>query len=205
MYLKYGKEAVFMSTDLGLIDVLGADAVGQPGQRRFRLFVRGVRGSAIMWMEKEQLNTLSLALDGLLAEFSEGKILRTEVQVGPRPAPVTMPSDFPRNPDHDFQVARLGLNYDEARALFLLVVVPLEIIMERGQEPQAWIREDAAVSFLFTQHQAQALTNTITILVTSGRPVCPLCGTPLDGGPHVCEKQNGHHEILQVEEDGEEE
>lgn len=194
-----------MSTDLGRIDVLGAEAVGQPGQRRFRLFVRGVRGSAIMWMEKEQLNTLSLALDQLLAEFSEGKILRTEAQLGPRTAPVTMPGDFPRNPDHDFQVARLGLNYNEARALFLLVAVPLEIIIERGKEPQAWIREEEAVSFLFTQRQAQALTSTITTIVASGRPVCPLCGTPLDGGPHVCEKQNGHHEILQVEEDDKEE
>jgi len=35
--------------------------------------------------------------------------------------------------------------------------------------------------------------------------VCPLCGAPLDGGPHACVKQNGHHEIVQLVEDDEEE
>ena len=40
-----------MSVELGSVRVLGADAVGQPGQRRFRLFVQTARGSAIMWMQ----------------------------------------------------------------------------------------------------------------------------------------------------------
>ena len=52
-----------MGIELGPVWLLGADAVGQPGQRRFRLFVQSARGSAILWMEKEQLNSLSLSLD----------------------------------------------------------------------------------------------------------------------------------------------
>jgi hypothetical protein len=39
----------------------------------------------------------------------------------------------------------------------------------------------------------------------AGRPVCPLCHEPLDEGPHACEKQNGHHQIIQIMEDEEEE
>ena len=39
-----------MSIELGRVDVLGADAIGQPGQRRFCLFARSWRGSALMWM-----------------------------------------------------------------------------------------------------------------------------------------------------------
>jgi len=35
--------------------------------------------------------------------------------------------------------------------------------------------------------------------------VCPLCQTPLDGGPHACVKQNGHHEIVQIVEAEDEE
>ena len=77
--------------------------------------------------------------------------------------------------------------------------------MERGQEPRAIIREDEAISIFFTLEQAQALTSSITLLVSSGRPVCPLCHTPLDGGPHACVKQNGHREVVQVLEEGEEE
>ena len=59
----------------------------------------------------------------------------------------------------------------------------IEILLERGQEPRAIIREDEAISIFFTLEQAQALTSAITLLVSSGRPVCPLCHTPLDGGP----------------------
>ena len=52
-----------MSKDLGHLNAFGAEAIGQPGQRRFRLFARSKRGAAFFWMEKEQLNHLSLIID----------------------------------------------------------------------------------------------------------------------------------------------
>ena len=192
-----------MSIDLGQVDVLGAEAVGQPGQRRFRLFVRSRRGSAIMWMEKEQLNGLSLALDRFLAQLTEGQVLRTEAQAGQPPTAEGMPVNFPSTPDYEFQVAQIKIGYEEVGGLFLLSVVPLDIVMGPGQEPEAVIDEDAAVLFFFSQQQAQQLTTAISVIVSAGRPVCPLCGTPLDGGPHACVKQNGHHKIVLVEEDDE--
>lgn len=186
-----------MSTDLGPVEVLGAEAIGQPGQRRFRLFARSRRGSAIMRMEKEQVHQLSIIIDQFLAQLTQGQILRTEAQAGGlQKTRTSMPVNFPRSPDHDFQVAELRLNYEEERAMFLLVAIPLEIIMEPGEEPVAQIHEEDAVSFLFTQQQAQELTSTIAVIVPAGRPVCPLCGIPLDGNPHACTRQNGHHEIL---------
>jgi len=82
----------------------------------------------------------------------------------------------------------------------------VEIVLEVGvEEPTVLIREDDAISFLFTQTQAQQLASAIAALMSAGRPVCPLCGAPLDGGPHACVKQNGHHEIVQLVEDDEEE
>ena len=56
-----------MSKNLGLVRVIGADAVGQPGQRRFRIFAQSTQDSLIMWIEKQDLNSLSLALDNFLA------------------------------------------------------------------------------------------------------------------------------------------
>ncbi|GAC1385566.1 MAG: hypothetical protein NVSMB33_14730 [Ktedonobacteraceae bacterium] len=196
-----------MSIELGHVEVLGADAVGQAGQRRFCLFTRSRSGSALMWMEKEQLNRLSLTLDQALAQLTEGQVLRTEAQAGSRPAPTSLPANFPRTPEYDFRAAQMGLTYDERNRMFAFTVAPVEILMDKEQEePQALVHEEDAVSFLFTQKQAQALSSTITILVSGGRPVCPLCHTPLDGGPHACVKQNGHHEIVQIvaEEDEEE-
>lgn len=194
-----------MSTDLGLANVLGAEAIGQPGQRRFRVFALAGRRSALLWMEKEQLNDLSIALDRVLAQITEGGVLRTVAQAGPRPEPTGLPANFPGKPSFEFQVGQIRIGYDEGRDLLALIAAPIEILLERGQEPQAIIREDEAISFLFTLEQAHELTSAITTLVSSGRPVCPLCHTPLDDGPHACVKQNGHREVVQVLEEGEEE
>ncbi|HET8845544.1 MAG TPA: DUF3090 family protein, partial [Ktedonobacteraceae bacterium] len=72
-------------------------------------------------------------------------------------------------------------------------------------EPQIDMHSDDALSLLFSVAQAQQLTRRITNLVSKGRPVCPLCHTPLDGGPHACVKQNGHREILRELEDEDDE
>jgi len=183
------------------VEKVGAEAIGQPGQRRFRLFavVRDI--SIALWMEKEQLNNLSIALDRILAQLTEGRILRTEAQASAQPPPEGAPANFPAKPNYEFQVGQLRISYDERRNLLVLISVPLEIVMEPGQEPQVILREEDSLSFRFTLQQAQHLSSSITILVSSGRPVCPLCGTPLDDGPHACAKQNGHRELVQVLED----
>jgi uncharacterized repeat protein (TIGR03847 family) len=188
-----------MSIELGPVWLLGADAVGRPGQRRFRLFVQSARGSAILWMEKEQLNSLSLSLDSVLAHLTEGQVLRIEARSGEQPQPGKMPADFPRVPTHELQVGQLKLGYDEDRDVFLISAIPLELEVEGEEEPLATLREEEAVSFLFTQNDAQELSIAISAVVSAGRPLCPLCHAPLDGGPHACVKQNGHREILQID------
>jgi uncharacterized repeat protein (TIGR03847 family) len=188
-----------MSIELGPVWLLGADAVGRPGQRRFRLFVQSARGSAILWMEKEQLNSLSLSLDSVLAHLTEGQVLRIEARSGEQPQPGKMPTDFPRVPTHELQVGQLKLGYDEDRDVFLISAIPLELEIEGEEEAAATLREEEAVSFLFTQSDAQELSIAITAVVSAGRALCPLCHAPLDGGPHACIRQNGHREILQIE------
>jgi uncharacterized repeat protein (TIGR03847 family) len=197
-----------MSKDLGLVELLGADAVGPPGERRFRLFARSGSGSAVMWIEKVQLNELALALDRLLARVTQGRILHVEARAPgmeqeEEEGLVSMPADFPSVPDEEFQVARLKLSYDGRRALILLLAVPLEIVMEAGQELQGRLREDQALSLYCTHGQAQALTTTIMRVIAAGRPVCPFCHQPIEGGMHRCEKQNGHHKIIQMLEEDE--
>lgn len=189
-----------MSANLGTVDTLGVEAVGQPGQRRFRLFAGSAGGTAIMWMEKEHLINLSLTIDHALAQITEGQILRLEAQVGGYTAPEGMPESFPRKPDYEFQVGQVGLTYEERAAMFMLTAMPIEIIMEADQDPIVRVREEDAVSIRFSQQQAHDLTSAVTAVVASGRPICPLCHTPLDGSPHACVKQNGHREILQMAE-----
>jgi uncharacterized repeat protein (TIGR03847 family) len=190
-----------MSKDLGPIDIVGAETIGQPGQRRFRLFAMIHNISVALWMEKEQLNNLSIALDRILAQLTEGRILRTEAQAFPPAPPRGAPANFPAKPEFEFQVGQLRISYDERRNLLVLTSIPLGIVMEPGQEPEVILRDDDTLSFRFTLQQAKDLASSITILVSSGRPICPLCRAPLDGGPHACVKQNGHRDLVQVLED----
>jgi uncharacterized repeat protein (TIGR03847 family) len=194
--------------DLGTVDILGAEAVGQPGQRRFHLFARTRTRSAILWLEKEQLVSLSLYIDRMLAQISDGSILRTEAQAGGLPPEGgEMPADFPRTPDYDFRVGEIRLSFEGRRESFTLAAIPFEIVEDKQGEPQIELLSEDELSLGFSIEQAQQLTRRITILAQSGRPVCPFCNTPLDGGPHACVKQNGHREIIQIlaEEEDEEE
>jgi uncharacterized repeat protein (TIGR03847 family) len=152
-------------------------------------------------MEKEQLTNLSIALDRILAQLSEGRILRTEAQASPPPPPEGAPDMFPAKPTYEFQVGQLRISYDERRNLLVIISIPMEIVMEPGEDPHIILREDNSLSFRVTLPQAHHLTSSITALVSRGRPVCPLCKAPLDGGPHACVKQNGHRELAQMLED----
>jgi uncharacterized repeat protein (TIGR03847 family) len=178
--------------DFGSADLLDAEAIGQPGNRRFRLFVRSPRGTASLWLEREQMEALSLALDRLLAEISGGMVLRAEAQVN-LPKPPGAPSDFPEEPDVDFRVAQLTIGFDEDEDAIVLLATPLsleerdgELVQSEDEEPQFAAR--------VTRQQALRLTTHIAGALAGGRPRCPLCGQPMDGN-HVCVKQNGYHPV----------
>ena len=52
----------------GHITSFKADAIGQPGERRFRLLAEAADGrTAVLWLEKEQLFNLAVALKRLMA------------------------------------------------------------------------------------------------------------------------------------------
>lgn len=195
-----------MRVDLGLVTILGADAIGLPDQRQFRLFTQSARGSVLMWLEKEQLDGLSVALDRSLALITEGQVLRTEARVGGRPAPEGLPANFPRSPDYECQVGQMRLTFHEQDSTFQLHIVPTEVTIERGREPQIHLREEDTVSFIFTQQQAQQLSSSIRSIISTGDLICQLCHKPLDGlRSHTCVKQNGHKEIIHILGDEDEE
>jgi uncharacterized repeat protein (TIGR03847 family) len=183
--------------NLGPAVIVGAEALGQPGQRRFRLFARTEGFSAFWWLEKEQLLNLSVAIDRVMVEVSHGRILRVEAQAGGLPPqPGDLPDDFPLLPDYDFQIGQLGLSFDGQA--FLLLVTPFEIREEKSGEPEIVLQSDDALALPFTVEQALQLSSRITFVVEGGRPVCPHCHQLLDGSPHACTKQNGHRQIIQI-------
>jgi uncharacterized repeat protein (TIGR03847 family) len=163
--------------DFGPVGRLQSDAVGSPGSRRFRLLLEGGKGSACLWMEKEQLQALGLAIEQLLAPLAT--IWTKSPSEGPRP---TVADDFPAQPTIEFQVGRLALGFDEESQQYLLLVHD----SEASQEGPATLVCRA------NRAQLRALSQSIAALVAAGRPRCPLCGQPLEGPTHVCAGSNGH-------------
>jgi uncharacterized repeat protein (TIGR03847 family) len=187
-----------MSMQFGVVQVLGTDAVGRPGQRRFRIFLRNREDTAILWMEKEQLNGVAEALDRSLAIVSDGKILRVEASVGEKPQPEPIPDDFPVTPTYEAQVGQMRLSFEKEDDVFSLYVAPLNVVIGEDQEPQVVVDEENGLFFSFSKEQAQQLASAIPQVLGAGRPVCPLCHTPLSGGMHACIKQNGHRQIIRL-------
>jgi len=167
---------------------LQAQAVGEPGHRTFRLLVESDDGrAAALWVEKEQLQALGLAVEQLLAEFQGRLAAKT-----PHQPPV---ETFPPNPTVDFKVGRLALGQDESELesgpRYVLLVYDIEASGSEEEEPT----QRATFASRATREQLRALSRNIAEVVAAGRPRCPLCGEPIDSKdkPHGCVRANGHH------------
>jgi uncharacterized repeat protein (TIGR03847 family) len=172
----------------GPVTRLQAQAVGEPGHRTFRLLVESDDGrAAALWVEKEQLQALGLAVEQLLAEFQGRGGVRP-----PRQPPV---ETFPPNPTVDFKVGRLALGQDESELesgpRYVLLVYDLEGSGSEEEEPS----QRATFACRATREQLRSLSRSIAEVVAAGRPRCPLCGEPMDSKdkPHGCVRSNGYH------------
>ena len=167
---------------------LQAQAVGEPGHRTFRLLVESDDGrAAALWVEKEQLQALGLAVEQLLAEFQGHLAVKSPAQ-----PPV---ESFPPNPTVDLKVGRLALGQDESELesgpRYVLLVYDIESSGSEEEEPM----QRATFASRATREQLRALSRNIAEVVAAGRPRCPLCGEPMDSKdkPHGCVRANGHH------------
>lgn len=165
--------------DFEMVNRLEAEAIGQPGQRTFRLLISSQRGeTAALWIEKEQLQALGEAIDRLLAQLGPRRYRRLDI-VPPPPKPVDPPLD---PPVVEFKIGQLGLGYDVEARLCLLVAHDIE------GDPEG----PPTLRCLIKQSQFRRLSEQIAGIVATGRPRCPMCGTPLSDGPHFCPPSNGH-------------
>lgn len=162
--------------DFGDVSEFHAEAIGEPGQRRFRLTAQNDEASASLWLEKEQAAALGAALEQQLVRAGAPR----QTDAGAE----REPGSFPLNPSVDFQVGQLALGYDEERDVFLIQVYSTEA-NEEGQP---------TFGCSITRRQARRLINEIGRLMVSGRPTCPLCGAPMQG-QHICPRSNGHAKV----------
>ena len=168
--------------DVNPVVHITTDAIGQPGQRVFYIQAQTADNTITVIVEKVQIQTLALGVEDFLTEVT---------QRYPDLAPVSPDYDESRmhiQPPVDplFRVGELGLAYDSDSDMAVLVV--REIINAENQT-----QEDASViRFWCTRAQLSAMGRWGLEVSGRGRPVCPLCGQPIEAMGHFCPKRNGH-------------
>ncbi len=154
-------------------------AVGQPGQRMFLLQANQGSSTITLKLEKEQAQTLASSILELLDELDE----KYPRPTGKFDQPLTADLMLHEPLDPAFAVGQIGLGYDQSQDLIVLVVQELQL------EEQA---EPTTMRFWVTRGKMRALSDHTFQVAKQGRPLCPLCNSPMDPEGHFCPKSNGH-------------
>jgi uncharacterized repeat protein (TIGR03847 family) len=139
---------------------------GEVGNRLFLLQAREGRRLVIVKCEKLQLSALAEWLGQVVATLGR---------------PGELPEDFSLEPEYESDFVggdiAVAINEDEQT---------IEVTFESADEG-----EDT-LELTLTKEWAGGLAIAVTRLVEAGRPLCPLCGGPLDPRGHDCPRTNGH-------------
>ena len=165
-------------------DVFTAGYVGRPGQRAFYLQVRGPFGVHSYPIEKQQVAVLSEKLRELLL------LIDSDDTVGSAVAERDPALDLETPVESDWRIGTIGLGYEEDSDLVILLLQSAT-----GAEEQD--DDDAATShrFLLRRDQVRAFVLHTDAVVGEGRPICQLCGLPMDPEGHQCPASNGHRQM----------
>jgi uncharacterized repeat protein (TIGR03847 family) len=117
--------------DFGPIDEMKPEAIGIPGNRRFRVVFRTGPRTACFWMEKEQLGALADAINELMGQTEGGQGKTNSLPTGLYPEPFEV----------EVQTGRLALGFNDLADLFIILLYDIEI--ERAIVESAETQEEA--------------------------------------------------------------
>jgi uncharacterized repeat protein (TIGR03847 family) len=165
---------VSASFELSEVGRATVGTVGVPGQRTFYLQAREGDRLVSLKLEKQQVAALAQLLAELLSDLPAAGALPTDLELE---EPVLA----------EWSVGAMQLAYDASTDRIVLMAEEATAVAEGEEAP------DGAIGRLaISRSQAAAIATRAELLVTSGRPPCPLCGYPLDPAGHSCPRTNGH-------------
>ena len=159
------------SFDYEQVTRVTAGAIGEPGKREFYLQLRASSQLVSLALEKDQLRALTERLQEV---FSRVPV----PPAGPLP---DMALEQPITPR--WRVGFMTLTYSQEEKAFEVSLVEM---VDEGDEP-------ATGHFQANLAQMQALAAHTAVIISAGRPPCPMCGGPIDHDGGVCPRLNGHH------------
>jgi uncharacterized repeat protein (TIGR03847 family) len=168
--------------DLGQVDRITADAIGEPGSRIFYIQARAGGDLVTVIVEKEQVQLLAASVLELLTEVPDDA-------VGDEPG---MELEQPVDPR--WRARRISLGWNEDRELFMLEIEELLQGLEEleDDDPRASEVAPEAIRLWASPAQMLALSRHGAAVAARGRPTCQFCGNPIDPEGHTCPAMNGH-------------
>ena len=177
------------SGDLDPVTRLSADAVGEPGQRTFYLQAASGPDQVTLLVEKEQVRRLAESLQTWLPELAADRPEDPTEAAAAEAGELALAEPL----EPDFRVGQLQLSYDGERDRAVIVATELQAGEDEDEDTEPLLPpEPLQVRLYVTRPQLRVLARHGSQVVARGRPLCPLCGNPLDPTGHICPAQNGH-------------
>ena len=157
----------------GLLSVI---AVGVPGKRTFFLVIGEKEDWIRLWLEKEHLEAVSIAVDQFFDRLSQ-----EFRQFSEEPEKRSSGDDFPAGlPSGEFEIDQIGIGFDEEKVVLEFLVHSL------GPRTIDGIQVNCRVN----PGKVRWLGNQAREVCAAGRPRCEFCGKPIDPTGHDCPMQN---------------
>jgi len=166
--------------DLNPVDRLTADAIGEPGKRVFYLQARKAQRLVTLICEKEHVAALATAIEQVLLSLAGGDadaVVEPDLIINE-----SMGLEHPLEPA--FRAGRVNLGYDQVSQR--LVIIAYELLDEDDES------QPSVARFWATPAQMRAFSIHGQELVAAGRPLCVMCGEPIEPEGHFCPRKNGH-------------
>ena len=167
-------------------EVFTAGYTGRPGERTFFLQSRSETLTLTYQLEKGQVEVLGEKLKELLLMIDPTDEVRTAV-------PARNPAYALSAPiEPEWRVGTIGLTYEEDGELMVVALEPAGAQDLEDETEEGLDVDDFAVRILIRTDQARAFVLHALAIVAEGRPLCQLCGLPMDPDGHKCPASNGH-------------
>jgi uncharacterized repeat protein (TIGR03847 family) len=158
------------------VALLSPFVVGVPGKRTFFLAMGEKNNWLRVWLEKEHLQALALGIEQLLFNLSQEHTSVPQQAEGP-----PLSDDIPLGlPSAELDIVQMTLGYVQGKAT-------LELLVQRSGSPE---ENPSEVYCQATLAQLKRLRRQAMSICAAGRPLCQLCGGPIDPTGHICPRQN---------------
>lgn len=158
--------------------------VGVPGQRTFYLQVRMGKQVVSIALEKQQSAQLAEKIDEILDQL-------ITLEGNPFSVPTSTPIELVDNDqlesvEEQFRTGVMSLGWDPTTAQIVVEAYPLTDVDPDSPFPEDEADAAEVLRVRMPVGTARAFSKRTREIVGAGRPICVLCGQPIDADGHTC-------------------